>query len=162
MNDIRSFAIPAMISLLGFLFITCNDNALLPGSLDDLEIRFLSGTISASLMPFIPPDPIFCQLVVLAKNKSSTSPLASLRIQEADVFLDSTDARLGTISFATAWDGHLSPGEEDTVHLAKVRSPVSLFMPPCRQRIYLNLKVNALLTVSKTFQTDTLRFSCVY
>lgn len=151
-----------IILLIGFLFFNCKDNAVSPGALDDLETRFLSRYISADLMPVIPPDPIFCQLVLLAKNKSSTSSLAGLSIPEGDVFLNSTNARLGTISFSTTWDGQLGPNEEDTLRLTKVMSKTSLFTPPCEQYAYLHLTIKNQSNASKTMKIDSLLFTCTY
>jgi len=152
----------AIILLMGFLFFTCKDNTVSPGALDNLETRFLSGYISADLMPVIPPDPIFCQLVLLAKNKSLTSSLVGLSIPEGDMFLNSTNARLGTISFSTIWDGQLGPNEEDTLRLSKVMSKTSLFTPSCEQYVYLHLTIKNQSIASKTLKIDSLLFTCTY
>ncbi len=148
--------------LAGIASFACSGNTLVPGSLDDLEVRFLSGFMTANLMPIVPPDPIYCQMVLLAKNNSTTSSLVGVRVQKGEVVLEETDTMLGTISFSTTWDGILNPGEEDTVRLSKVRSPVQLFTPPCGQRVRVNLIVGTLFGGSKTFPVDSLGFTCVY
>lgn len=145
------------------LFITCNGSLVLPPeNLDDLELRFLSGTIGADLQPFVPPDPVVCQVVVVAKNRSPNLFLTGLRIQAADVVLQSTNTKLGAINFSTSWDGFLNPGEEDTVRLVKVMSDRTLFSPPCRHYVHLNIVVSCGYLASKTIQTDSLLFACVY
>jgi hypothetical protein len=153
---------PAGITFLGLLLFSCKNDGVSPGPFDNLETRFLSGFISANLEPVVPPDPIFCQLVLLARNTSSSASLTGLGIPEADVFLDSTNARLGTISFSTTWDGQLGSGEGDTVRLSKVTSQTPLFAAPCEQYVYLNLLIRHQSITATTMKIDSLLFTCAY
>jgi hypothetical protein len=152
----------ALIALAAILSFQCKNDTVSPNVLDNLETRFLSGYISADLMPVIPPDPIYCQLTLLAKNKSSSTSLSGLSMPQAEVFLDSTNQRLGTISFSTTWDGSLGPSEQDTVRLTKVVSQTSLFTPPCEEYVYLNLIIRDQSNVSITLRLDSLLFTCTH
>jgi len=152
----------ALIALAAILSFQCKNDTVSPNVLDNLETRFLGGYISASLMPVIPPDPIYCQLTLLAKNKSSSTSLSGLSMPQAEVFLDSTNQRLGTISFSTTWDGSLGPSEQDTVRLTKVVSQTWLFTPPCEEYVYLNLIIRDQSNVSITLRIDSLLFTCTH
>lgn len=132
------------------------------GKLENLDVRFLSGRIEANLMPVVPPDPITGEIVLLMENKSASDALSGLEIPQADVFLDSTDQRLGTITFSTDWDGRLAPAEQDTVRLTKVMAQSSPFDPPCGKDVYLKLTVIDALNNSKSFTTNILSFDCSY
>ena len=161
MNDKLYFRFIAILLIL-FLLLSCRNEITPPVSLTNLETRFLSGYISANLMPIIPPDPINCQIVLLAKNKSSSETLSGLHILQAEVYRDSGSQRLGTISFSTDWDGRLAPQEQDTVRLTKVVAESSLFTPPCNKYVYLNLLIKSGLTDSTTTKIDSLLFTCVF
>jgi hypothetical protein len=144
------------------LFSSCKDQTTSPESFDDLHFSFVSGSIGANLMPSVPPDPIGCQIILLAENKNQTNTISNLSIPQADVFLDSSDQRLGTITFTTNWDGRLGPMERDTVYLTKIISQTSLFSPQCNKYVYLKLLVQNDFKNSITFKTDSLFFGCVY
>ncbi len=145
------------------LFLRCNDVTVFPPDhFENLEIRVLGGTIGANLMPVVPADPVIARVDLLLKNSSRQTTFSDLKIEEADVFLDSSDTRLGSISFSTSWDGELKPGESDTVRLSKVMSPETLFTPPCRQYVRLILKVVCSLSYFVPVRSDSLLFSCVY
>jgi hypothetical protein len=150
----------AGITFLGLLLFSCKNGGVSPGPFENLEIQFLSGFISANLEPVAPPDPILCQLVLLVRNNSSSASLQGLGIAEADVFLDSTNARLGAMSFSTTWDGQLGSGEEDTVRLFKVTSQTPIFAPPCEQFVYLNLLIRHQSSAAATMKIDSLLFTC--
>ena len=150
------------IALAAQLFSSCSLNSVPAGSLDDLDVRLLSSTISANLMPFVAPDPVSCSVALLARNTSSVRTLAGLRIVEGELFLVSSNARLGTLSFATVWDGRLNPGEGDTVRLTKVTSPAALFAPPCGEHVRLRLSIRDLRGDSRKVDIDSLRFDCFY
>jgi hypothetical protein len=144
------------------LFANCDNPETPSATLDDLSIRFLDGYIEANLMPVVPQDPIVCQIAFLVQNGNPTEALIGLSITQAEVYLDSTNQRLGTINFLTAWDGRIGPIEQDTVRLTKVISQTTLFPPPCMRKVYFNLVVKDQGNNSKTFKTESLLFSCVY
>jgi hypothetical protein len=95
------------------LFAHCDNNETPPATLDDLSVRYLEGYIEANLMPVVPPDPIVCRITVLAQNSNPTETLSGLSLPQADVFLDSSNQRLGTITFGSSWDGQLGPNDQD-------------------------------------------------
>ncbi len=148
--------------LISQLFSSCKDQSTTPELLGDLHLSFVGGSIGANLMPSVPPDPIGCQIILIAENKNQTKTLSNLSIPQADVFLNSSNQRLGTITFITIWDGQLGPMERDTVYLTKVISQTSLFSPQCNKYVYLNLLVQNNSKNSITFKTDSLFFGCVY
>ena len=162
MKSIPSALVNTVILLTAILFLHCNDDVISPSSLNDLETHFFGGYISADLMPLVPPDPITCQLVLIAKNKSSSASLIGLGIPRAEVFRDSTNVRLGTISFSTSWNGRLGPNEQDTVRLTKVVSPASLFTPPCGKYLYLNVMIKDGSNDSTMIKINSLFFSCTF
>ena len=162
MKNLPSVLVNIMIFLTGISFLRCNDDAISYGSLDDLETHFYSGYISADLMPIVPPDPISCELVLIAKNKSTSASLIGLSIRQAEVFRESTSVRLGTISFSTIWDGRLGPNEQDTVRLTKVVAPASLFTPPCGKYLYLNVMIKDGSNDSTMKKINRLFFSCTF
>jgi hypothetical protein len=145
-----------------FAISGCNSQISPPENLDDLQLVFVSGSIGANLMPIIPPDPIRCDIVLVATNKNQTEPLNNISISQADVYLNSSNEKLGTISFTTDWDGKLAPAESDTVRLNKITNQFSVFMPPCSQYVHLNLFVGGNFITPISFETDSLRFGCVY
>jgi hypothetical protein len=153
--------LPAVVIAVQVL-ASCSDMVTSPATLDDLTIRFVSGYMEANLMPIVPPDPVSCQVLILAQNNNPTETLSGLSIPVADVFLDSTNQRLGTITFSTSWDGRLSPNEQDTVRLTKVTSQSSPFTPPCGKQVYLLLSLKKDGNLSKGFKTESMFFSCVY
>ena len=143
-------------------FFSCNDEISPPENLVDIQLSYVSGSIGANLMPIIPPDPIACQIVLVATSTNQTKPLSGLSITQADVYLNSTNEKLGSIAFTTNWYGQLTPTESDTVRLNKITSPFSIFTPPCGKYVYLNLFVRQNLFTLTSFKTDSLYFGCVY
>ena len=150
--------------LLTQVFSSCKDQSTTPASLDDLHLRFVSGYIGADLMPSFPPfrDPIGCQIIIVAENTSATRTLSKLSAPQADVFLNSSNQKLGTITFTTTWDGQLDPTERDTVRLTKVISQTTLLTPQCGMYVYLNLTVQNDSKTSISLKTDSLAFGCAY
>ena len=144
------------------LFVCCYNPETPSATLEDLSLRSLGGYIEANLMPVVPPDPITCQISLLVQNGNATETLIGVSIPQAEVYLDSANQRLGTISFSTTWDGRVGPNEQDTVHLTKVMSQTTLFAPPCTKSVYFNLVVRDQSNNSKTFKTESLLFTCVY
>jgi hypothetical protein len=152
-----------MLAFAVYLTISgCNSQISPPENFDDLQLSFVSGSIGANLMPFIPPDPIRCDIVLVATNKNQTESLNNISIDRADVYLNSTNEKLGTISFSTDWDGKLAPAESDTVQLKKIINSFSVFEPPCGKYVHLNLFVGGNFITPISFETDSLRFGCVY
>ncbi len=145
-----------------FAFSGCNDQVLPPDNLNDLQLRIINASIGANLMPITPPDPIRCVIVLAATNKNQTESLNNLSIAQADVYLNSNNKKLGSISFTTDWDGKLGPAESDTVRLSKITNSVSVFTSPCGEYVYLNLFVRQNIFTSISFKTDSMRFGCVY
>ena len=113
-------------------------------------------------MPFVPPDPIFCRIVLIARNKSFSESLSGLSISEAVVARVSSDERLGQIFFSTGWDGRMGPGEQDTVRLTKISGQLPVFSPPCGKYVYLNLLVRNGAGDLSIVKMDSLYFGCVY
>jgi hypothetical protein len=140
----------------------CKNQISPPENLDDLQLSFVSGSIGANLMPITPPDPINCNIVLVVTNKNQTEPLNNISITQADVYLNSTNEKLGSIFFATDWDGKLGPAESDTVRLNKITNSVSVFTAPCGKYVHLNLFVRGDIFTPISFETDSLRFGCVY
>jgi hypothetical protein len=152
-----------MLAFAVYLTISgCNSQISPPENLDDLKLAVVSASIGANLMPIIPPDPIRCDIVLFFTNKNQTEALNNLSIAQADVYLNSTNEKLGTIFFTTDWDGKLGPAESDTVRLNKITNPVSVFTAPCGKYVYLNLFVRQNIFTSISFKTDSIRFGCVY
>lgn len=144
------------------VFSGCDDQLATPESLADLHLIFVTGDIGADLMPSTPPDPIGCQITLVAENSSTTQTLNNLSASQADVFLNSTNEKLGTITFSSSWDGRLGPTERDTVHLTKVISQTTLFNPQCGKYVYLNLIVKNSPGNFIVHKTDSLFFGCAY
>jgi hypothetical protein len=133
-----------------------------PDPLGDLRLKFVSGYIYANLMPSIPPDPIVCKISIVAENASQTRVFSGLSVLQADVFLNSSNQKLGTIAFTTSWDGQLGPSERDTIQLSKVVSQTTLFSPQCSKQVFLNLIVQDESNNTIALKTDSLDFGCVY
>ncbi len=148
--------------LLTQIFLACKDESTSPDSLDGLHLQFVSGYIGANLMPSVPPDPIGCQIIILAENTNPARTLSKLSVLQADVFLNSSNQKLGTITFTSSWDGQLGPVERDTVRLTKVISQTTLFSPQCGKYVYLNVIVQNDSKTSISLKTDSLAFGCVY
>lgn len=151
-----------ILLLFSQIFFSCKDQSTSPESLDDLHLTFVSGYIGADLMPSVPPDPIGCQITLIAENRNQTKALLNLSIPQADVFLNSSNQKLGTIAFTTSWDGKLEPAELDTVRIIKVVGQTSPFSIQCDKYVYLNIIVQ---NDPKNFiicKTDSLLFGCVY
>lgn len=159
-NQRLPMAIVLLIGSIGGL--RCDDNAITPNILDKIEVRFLSGRISADLMPIVPPDPIRARIVLLVHNTDSLQPVSGLLVPEAEVFLNSGRQRLGQIRFSSNWDGRLTAGEQDTVELEKVVTESLPFDPPCEKYVYLDMKIADIAGNSKSFSTDSLLFECTY
>jgi hypothetical protein len=152
-----------MLAFAVYLTISgCNSQISPPENFDDLQLVFVSGSIGANLMPITPPDPISCQIVLVVTNKNQTESLNNISIDQADVYLNSTNEKLGTISFTTDWNGKLGPAASDTVRLNKITNSVSVFTPPCGKYVYLNLFVRGNVFTPVSFKTDSLHFGCVY
>jgi len=148
--------------LVSQVFVSCYNPETPSATLDDLSVRSLGGYIEADLMPVVPPDPITCQISLLVQNGNATETLIGVSIPQAEVYLDSANQRLGTISFSTTWDGRIGPNEQDTVHLTKIISQTPPFSPPCTKSVYFNLVVRDQSNNSKTIKTESLLFTCVY
>ena len=144
------------------LVVGCKNSPTSPGSLENLQLTFLQGSIGADLMPAVEPDPVSCYLQLLARNTSQTETLANVEIVQAEVFLKSSGEKIGSFSLSTTWDGNLAPGEQDTVVLLKSPSVKVPFQSPCYQGVYLNLEVRSDLSAFTTFKIDSLIFGCVY
>ena len=150
------------VILFAQIFFSCKGQSTAPESLADLHLTFISGSIGADLMPSIPPDPITCQIIIVAENSSATRTLSNLSAAHADVFLNSSNEKLGTITFTSNWDGRLGPTERDTVRSTKVISQTTLFNPQCRKYVYLNLVFKNNSGNFIVQKTDSLFFGCVY
>jgi len=140
----------------------CQDQSTSPESLADLHLTFVSGSIGANLMPSVPPDPISCQITIVAENSSTSRTLSTLTASQADVFLHSSNEKLGTITFTSNWDGRLGPAERDTVYLTKVIGRTTLFNPQCGKYVYLNVMVKNSSGNSIIQKTDSIYFGCVH
>ena len=163
-KKLRMFIVQ-MMALIGAFGLGCKDTVtVIPpgGDLNDLETTLLSGSIGANLMPFVPPDPITCRIVLTVRNTSTSESMAGLRLPGAEVVRDTPDVRLGQIYFSTTWNGRLDPGEQDTVHLVKVLEQTPLFAPPCGTHVHLNLLLSNGAGDVRIVRIDSLFFGCVY
>ena len=158
-------SIVRVVLCLSFGCLNCTNNPVTPISpemLKFLELHVVEGSILANLMPSIPPDPIVSRITIVANNRSTLDTMNGLKVLAADVYVASNDSLLGRMTFTSAWDGRLSPGERDTVIANKVRSDTTLFHPTCRDLVYLTIFVGSDIEHSKSITSDTLQFGCVY
>ena len=166
MHDLlKWFCIPALLLL--FLITSCEEESSPAIGLEDLELRFLSVSIWANLGPVVSPDPILCHVDMEIQNTNSDQALTGLYIPDAAVYIDSSGELLGEILLttywdATDWDGHLEPGELDTVRLMKVEMEERPFDPPCDVAVYLELWVKDQSDRSQAFTSESHQFICAY
>ncbi len=133
-----------------------------PGSLHNLEVTTLSQEIGANLMPMVPPDPVFCRIVLVLRNISRTETISGVSIPQAVVLKGSSGEPLGDVFFASAWDGRLDPGERDTVRLVKLESSLQSVPAACNDYVALNLVVSRGAHETSTINLDRALFRCVY
>jgi hypothetical protein len=132
-----------------------------PPSLDNVDVNFIRGSIGANLMPIVPPDPIMCELVLVARNRSGES-YSGLSVPGGEAFLGNDSTRLGQIEFANNWDGRLGPFEVDTIRLRKISAPTSSFLTPCGRTVFLRLSLMQTPLVIRQVVTEPMTFFCVY
>lgn len=156
--------IGSFVLLISLFLMSCEqDEESAKLSLDQLDIQYLNGQISADLMPVVLPDPIFCQIELQMQNESEAQPFTNLKIPNAYVYLDSTHQLLGEIFFSTDWDGNLEVSDVDTVKLVKIFLQESPFQPPCNEIVCLELTIVAHdLNESRLFAVDSLLFGCTH
>lgn len=150
-------AVPATL-----LFLSCNNDAMLFRSLDDLEIRVLESSIVANLMPIVPPDPVHCELVLFVQNTSPTNAVSGISLPQGELRLSSAGQVLGTFFFTSTWDGRLNPMESDTVRLRKLTSPVPFVSTPCGEYVDLLLVARNTSGTWRSVMLDSLQFQCVH
>ncbi|MFB0515082.1 MAG: hypothetical protein ACETWG_00575 [Candidatus Neomarinimicrobiota bacterium] len=160
---IKLFCVPVV--LLFIVSIACEQESAPVASLENLELRFLSVSIWANLGPVIPPDPVRCHLDMEIQNTSCDQTFDGLYVPNATVYIDSTGELLGEIQLTTLWDtpdwdGHLEPGELDTVRLMKISMNTRPFEPPCNAEVYLKIWVRESSDQSIAFTTDSTSFDC--
>jgi len=126
----------------------------------DLAVDVIDGYISANLMPIVPPDPIACQLTLRITNTNSKHGLSGLSIPSAIVHLSKNGGDLGGIRFETVWDGSIAASEVDTVIVTKIEESQEIFVPPCRDDVYLVVEIVRTLLEVKHVTTPTYVFSC--
>lgn len=150
----------AVFTLLFTLGSGCDDDdPQCPGPVKELSFRFLSGTISANLMPIIPPDPIGASLEVEVSNLTPYT-ITQVSIPWADVVHADSIQTLGRIDFSTTWGGVLAPMKTDTVTLTKINAGTKLFDPPCTERVVLKCQGRRDNQNIVVFDSDTLTFAC--
>jgi hypothetical protein len=150
--------------LLILSLVGCKEQPTSPVSQNILQLDFVSGSISANFMPPLPLDTIWdqyvCELVIVAKNSSQTDSLNGIQIKQADVFISSTNQRLGTWNFFTRWDGKLGPNEKDTIKLRKVSGRLASRYGACYNFVYLNFIVNKDANHQIKYKSDSIFVSC--
>ena len=145
------------------LCMGCDSQAVLtPAPIEDFQLTFVSGNVTADLMPITPPDPLYCMITLAAENRNAKRSFTDITIPSCEVALESTGKKLGTFSFQTSWDGHIEPMECDTVKLLKITSPEKLFEPPCNQYVSLSFLVRNVSGSSRVLKVDSLLCGCVY
>jgi hypothetical protein len=129
-----------------------------------LEVRYYSGSIGADMMPTIPPvhDRIGCTVDLLIRNSSALELHTQLRVLQAEMRRSGTNARLGTLFFATPWDGILGPFETDTVRLVKHALSDDFLQPACGAAVELDLELGEAEQFVLRLTTPPLTFGCVY
>ena len=156
----------AVVLVLSLCCLSCTNNdemvSIPPNISQYLDLQFVTGSVTANLMPFIPPDPISAAITLTAKNTHASQSMIGLRILKADVFRQTDSTLLGTFNFTSTWDGDLNPGDQDVVVAAKVRASATLFNPPCNEYVYLTILVGTDSNNVKVITSDSLRFACVY
>jgi hypothetical protein len=142
--------------------LSCTPTSAVTGSLDDLEIELVQGTITANLMPIVPPDPVSCSLALRVRNANPTTPISGVFFPSGELQLSSTGQRIGTFTFSSEWKGRLAPLEADTVLVRKASSLLPVTLHPCGEHVDLLLAVRNAFPIARTVRLDTLRFECVY
>jgi hypothetical protein len=99
-------------------------------------------------------DKLSCQADLFVKNNSSIKTLSNLSINKGEVYISSTNQKIGTILFETSWDGCLSPLENDTVRLIKLKNDAEIIFPPPFGSIYLVFTIENVSRNTITFKTD--------
>jgi hypothetical protein len=118
------------------------------------------GTIAASLMPIVLPDPVMCRAWLILENKNSREAFSKVEIPAANVILARSDSTLGTIPIETDWDGLLAPGKKDTIFFFKNGGDEPIFDPPCGERVLVDFMIRNADGETKIFRPDTLTFLC--
>jgi hypothetical protein len=158
-RSLRSLLFAAVAALSG---LSCDDTSANFSTLGDLEFRLVESSIGANLMPFVPPDPVWCAATLVVKNAEPLGAIAGLSFPSSKVRLTATGELLGTVSFTSTWDGRLDPLEEDTVRIRKIASPAPLFPAPCGELVNLELTIRSINGGTRGIAFDSLLFSCVY
>jgi hypothetical protein len=128
--------------------------------ISDLAVDVIDGYIRADLMPIIPPDPIACQLTLRITNTNSKHGLSGLSIPSAIVHLSKNGEDLGVIRFETVWDGSIAASEVDTVSVTKIEESQEIFVPPCREDVFLVVEIVGNALEAKHVTTPAYLFSC--
>ena len=155
--------------LMSLLLCSCEDSENCPCSPDridppvsDLLVTWDRGTIAASLMPIVPPDPVMCRAWLILENKNPREAFSKVEIPTADVILVRNNSTLGTIPIETDWDGLLAPGEKDTIFFFKNGGDEAIFSPPCDERVLMDFMIRNADGDTKVFRPDTLTFMCSF
>ena len=144
--------------------LACSDMGSEP-SIEHLEVRYLGGSIVADMMPVISPEPndrIFCTVDLIVRNSSAQWLDVRLRIMRADLRRSGTRTRLGTLSFATDWDGILEPFQTDTLRLVKRALSEDFAQPECEASVELDCEIGESEDVLIRFTAAPMIFHCVY
>jgi hypothetical protein len=157
--------VAAVVLLVAALGIpACDDDTSGTGDdaaqISDLAVDVIDGYISADLMPIIPPDPIACQLTLRITNTNSKHGLSGLSIPSSVVRLSKNGDELGVIRFETDWDGSIAASEVDTVIVTKIEESQEIFVPPCREDVFLVVEIVRNAFEVKYVTTPTYLFSC--
>jgi hypothetical protein len=162
MHTVPQVVVALLCLTTGVLVSACDQDTVLPMPITDLHVTVIDGFIAANLMPITAPDPVSCRLTLLVTNTSTDGSFFGLRVINGIVFVDSSHATLGTFTFTSDWNGHLSPGETVTVHLTKTAAPGALFIPRCGTMVGVRLTIQDFTRNATSVTADSLMFLCVY
>lgn len=154
----KNVVIAALSSLL--LAVTCERTE--QHAPAGITFRWLSGHIGADLMPFVLPDPISGEFILLATNLNAEGPAVEVEISRAIVSLAEGDSLLGSMPLVTEWDGLLQPSSQDTVRLLKLEGDSVLFGPVCDRAVLIDVLVDRLDAEPVLVRSGALPFQCVY
>ncbi len=162
MNTTSRFILFTWIIFLSVMSASCTQDAVLPPPVTGLSLSVLDVSIGANLMPIVPPDPVVCRMTLVVHNGDMAESYIGLAVREGTVVVESTGSPLGTIRFTSMWDGHLAPGETDTVMVEKLAGTRAPFDPPCGARVTLRTAVVGLAGTIIPVSAEGIVFQCVY
>ena len=117
-----------------FLFFSCKDKVTQVDDTLNIQFTLVDGMLWADFRyPTIPDDDaVRCEFIVIVKNNSKAIALQNVKIKELNVFYTDSVKEIGIVQLETSWDGYVSAGATDTIHLIKKpRQGPTLIAIPC-------------------------------